>query len=747
MEYAPLENRPDQPETNTRTDAGRFVGDTFIPAAEPEDYSVFPYMPGGLHVGYGMSHSEQEAMRWQAHFGRSSGNPLLDALNPFARRLDMGENEDASSSANTSPTVSRAPAVQPRTAKESFPLNEAQSEKVDTALAETGQPLPEGQKAVYEAHTGHDFSRVRVHTGVAAEEAADSIGAKAFAKGSDIVFAKDQYNPSTAEGRGLIGHELAHVAQNATGVHRAPKEGEKEKSWYERLSDTVEDAGAAAVEYTLDGLIKIVENIPIVLFGPFPFIADLFRSGVVGFLKRTAKEGGRKILGLLGNFVKAVTSACFIKAYTIGLAKGFFVDGLWGTVTLLWDIVTIPVKLNGFGKQVVQSLGEADLGAEMQKIGSLMLDAGKYLGTNGKSLLEKLVENAKTAKIDDVADAFANLYNTAKEKATELGGSVADLFVKFFSQKPEKVGETLGDAAGSLTGGLAFDALLGVVTAGAAAAAKRGLTAARGFVQPLLNLLIRTGQKAVSAVQGVWSYAKRITASARTGILTWIKKVSAELGAKAHAIVESIDNFVERLLTRAQKAEKVEAELASELAEQKAVQLVPAIAEAKVITAAHEKAGAPVRVLLTALNVLKKRFRWIKGFHAEGSRLVPGHKRIVMHASEHEIDADYDPKEMDEDLRGLFGKGKQVSGRFPEISKDDRLLFRLNGKGELTNYQLYDREGFPIKRVDLQGRPHGGIPTPHVVEFEKNINPVTGQVYVKPKSKVRVALTEEILNL
>jgi hypothetical protein len=322
---------------------------------------------------------------------------------------------------------------------------------------------------------------------------------------------------------------------------------------------------------------------------------------------------------------------------------GFFVDGLWGTLTLLWDIVTPPVKLYDFGKHVFQLLGEVDLGAGMQKIGSLMLDAGKYLSGNGKSLIEKLVENAKASKINDVADTFSNLYGTAKEKATELGGSVADIFVKFFSQKPEKVGETLGDVAGSLTGGLAFDALLGVVTAGAAAAAKRGLTAARGFVQPLLNLLILTGQKAVSAVQSVWSFAKRITASARTGILTWVKKVSAELGAKAHAIVESIENFVERLLTRAKRAEKVEAELASELAEQKALQLVPAIAEAKVITAAHEKTGAPVRVLLTALSVLRKRFRWINGFRAV-PKPVPGHYRIDMLASEHEVDEDYDAK-------------------------------------------------------------------------------------------------------
>ncbi|KAB2931639.1 MAG: DUF4157 domain-containing protein [Leptonema illini] len=174
-----------------------------------------------------------------------------DSLNPFVRPIEKTESGGASSHTEpaASSTISRAPAVQASTAEDGFPLNKAQAEKVDNALAGAGQPLPEPEKAVYEAHTGHDFSRVRVHTGAAAEEAADSIGAKAFAKGSDIVFAKGEYNPNTAEGRGLIGHELAHVAQNesGTGVHRAPKEGEKDKSWYERLSDKVEDAGAAAV--------------------------------------------------------------------------------------------------------------------------------------------------------------------------------------------------------------------------------------------------------------------------------------------------------------------------------------------------------------------------------------------------------------------------------------------------------------------------------------------------------------------
>ncbi|KAB2929867.1 MAG: DUF4157 domain-containing protein [Leptonema illini] len=228
MEYAPLEKRPDQPATNTRTDAGRFVDGTFIPAAEPEYGSVFPYRPG-MHVNPGIHQSEAVAGLWQTYFYNGPPNAAIMGHNPYYRPPASEEHvqtdSTAAPNAPTAPsTISRAPAVQPSTAEEGFPLNEAQAEKVDTALAETGQPLPEPEKAVYEAHTGHDFSRVRIHTGAAAEEAADSIGAKAFAKGSDIVFARDQYNPSTAEGRGLIGHELAHVAQNATGVHRAPKD-------------------------------------------------------------------------------------------------------------------------------------------------------------------------------------------------------------------------------------------------------------------------------------------------------------------------------------------------------------------------------------------------------------------------------------------------------------------------------------------------------------------------------------------
>ncbi len=76
-----------------------------------------------------------------------------------------------------------------------------------------GSPLEAGTRAQMEGAFGADFSDVRVHEGAQAE----SIGARAFAQGSDIHFAPGQYDPQSAEGQELLGHELAHVVQQRAG--------------------------------------------------------------------------------------------------------------------------------------------------------------------------------------------------------------------------------------------------------------------------------------------------------------------------------------------------------------------------------------------------------------------------------------------------------------------------------------------------------------------------------------------------
>ena len=58
---------------------------------------------------------------------------------------------------------------------------------------------------------GADLSGVRLHDGRAADRASKAINARAFTLGSDIAFARGEYQPGTDTGRRLMAHELAHV--------------------------------------------------------------------------------------------------------------------------------------------------------------------------------------------------------------------------------------------------------------------------------------------------------------------------------------------------------------------------------------------------------------------------------------------------------------------------------------------------------------------------------------------------------
>jgi hypothetical protein len=86
---------------------------------------------------------------------------------------------------------------------------------VHEVLGSPGRPLEPGVRGEMEARFGHDFSRVRVHTDGRAAASARAVEAAAYTVGRDVVFGADRFRPGTAEGRSLLAHELAHVAQQA----------------------------------------------------------------------------------------------------------------------------------------------------------------------------------------------------------------------------------------------------------------------------------------------------------------------------------------------------------------------------------------------------------------------------------------------------------------------------------------------------------------------------------------------------
>jgi hypothetical protein len=123
---------------------------------------------------------------------------------------------------------------------------------VHEVLNSPGQPLETGTRAFMEPRFGHDFSRVRVHTDTKASESAQAVNALAYTVGSDIVFAQEQYRPTTTGGRQLLTHELAHVvqqrgAQNMPFIDRLTLD--QPHSEYEREAQRIAvDAGNTASE-------------------------------------------------------------------------------------------------------------------------------------------------------------------------------------------------------------------------------------------------------------------------------------------------------------------------------------------------------------------------------------------------------------------------------------------------------------------------------------------------------------------
>ncbi len=90
---------------------------------------------------------------------------------------------------------------------------------VERVLSSSGRSLEPALRQDMEQRFGHDFSRVRVHSGSAAEQSAHEVSARAYTVGNNVVFNVGQYVPETHSGRFLVAHELTHVIQQGGYKH------------------------------------------------------------------------------------------------------------------------------------------------------------------------------------------------------------------------------------------------------------------------------------------------------------------------------------------------------------------------------------------------------------------------------------------------------------------------------------------------------------------------------------------------
>jgi Domain of unknown function (DUF4157) len=93
---------------------------------------------------------------------------------------------------------------------------------VRDVLSEAGRPLDENTRYAMESRFGHDFSRIRVHSGGRAAESTDALHASAYGVGHHLVFGEDGYAPGTLTGDRLLAHELTHVLQSRQERETSP---------------------------------------------------------------------------------------------------------------------------------------------------------------------------------------------------------------------------------------------------------------------------------------------------------------------------------------------------------------------------------------------------------------------------------------------------------------------------------------------------------------------------------------------
>jgi len=118
-------------------------------------------------------------------------------------------------------------------------------DSVQSTLGASGSPLDAGTRATMESRFGRSFAGVRVHTDSRAAASARDISAAAYTAGTHIVFGAGRYEPATTQGRRLLAHELAHVAQQSNGASAIAHGIGPADDAHERAADRVADAVVA----------------------------------------------------------------------------------------------------------------------------------------------------------------------------------------------------------------------------------------------------------------------------------------------------------------------------------------------------------------------------------------------------------------------------------------------------------------------------------------------------------------------
>ncbi|MBE9583491.1 DUF4157 domain-containing protein [Mucilaginibacter sp. JRF] len=100
--------------------------------------------------------------------------------------------------------------------KENGGVGQPSFSKVNQTLQSPGNSLDNRTLSFMESRFRQSFGHVRIHTDSVAAESAQSVNARAYTVGNNVVFGQGQFTPDTTAGKQLIAHELTHTIQQSS---------------------------------------------------------------------------------------------------------------------------------------------------------------------------------------------------------------------------------------------------------------------------------------------------------------------------------------------------------------------------------------------------------------------------------------------------------------------------------------------------------------------------------------------------
>ncbi|MEL6353624.1 MAG: DUF4157 domain-containing protein [Cyanobacteria bacterium J06627_28] len=330
-----------------------------------------------------------------------------------------------------------------------------------------GQPLSLSERGFFEPRFGHDFGQVRIHRDARAAALVDSLKAKAFAVGPDIVLGIGQYKPQTTDGRRLLAHELTHVVQQQGATVAEPVIQKFSPRDY--IPEGLTSASETAVQYAIEAL-GVLEEATII-----SSIEAALRMPVIGssILDHPALAGHRQTI----EFIQATP----------------------GALEVIWDFIQNPEPYTKHIKESLEPYIKESQQLAVHQGGKLLEDLGipaeyqasvwqtlKYISGFARSAFDFVIDDVILDTVlfwqlrseQKIYDGAWSNYKTGKIDAYDLIAEHLSIVFNVIGRVGDLMPLVLS-AAGLVSGG-AIGGTAGSVVPGAGTAAGAGSASSAG---------------------------------------------------------------------------------------------------------------------------------------------------------------------------------------------------------------------------------------------------------------------------